>query len=75
MTFAGRVTTPALILHGEDDAVVPVAQAYAFYRALRERNVPTECVIYPREGHGVAEHDHLGDVLQRQLRWFEKYIQ
>lgn len=75
MTFANRVTTPALILHGEDDPVVPVAQAYAFYRALRERNVPTECVIYPREGHGVAEHDHLGDVLQRQLRWFEKYIQ
>ena len=75
ITFASRVTTPTLILHGEDDPCVPVAQAYAFYRALRERNVPVECVIYPREGHGVAEHDHFRDVFDQILRWFEKYVQ
>src|SRR6266851_2904935 len=27
LTYAGRVTTPTLILHGEDDPAVPVAQA------------------------------------------------
>lgn len=74
ITYAARVTTPTLILHGEDDPAVPVAQAYAFYRALRERNVPVECVIYPREGHGVAEYNHLRDVFERQLRWFDKYV-
>ncbi|MBO0791437.1 MAG: S9 family peptidase, partial [Ktedonobacteraceae bacterium] len=57
LTFAERVTTPTLIIHGEDDPAVPVAQAYAFYRALRERGVPVECVIYPREGHGLSELD------------------
>lgn len=75
ITFASRVTTPTLILHGEDDPAVPVAQAYAFYRALRERNIPVECVIYPREGHGATERDHVRDTVERQLRWFEKYIQ
>lgn len=30
-----------------DDPAVPVAQAYAFYRALRECNVPVELVVYP----------------------------
>ena len=74
ITYAARVTTPTLILHGEDDPAVPVAQAYAFYRALRERNVPVECAIYPREGHGVVEHDHVRDTIERQLRWFEKYM-
>lgn len=74
LTFAKNVTTPTLILHGEADPCVPVAQAYAFYRALRERNVPVECVIYPREGHGVVEYDHFCDVVERMLRWFEKYV-
>lgn len=74
ITFAGRVKTPTLILHGEDDPAVPVAQAYAFYRALHERNVPVECVIYPREGHGLRERDHIQDSIERQLQWFERHI-
>lgn len=74
ITYASRVTTPTLILHGENDPAVPVAQAYAFYRALCERNVPTELVVYPREGHGVSEREHLLDADARTLRWLEKYV-
>ncbi len=74
MTYAKRVTTPTLILHGENDPAVPVAQAYAFYRALCERNVPVELVVYPREGHGVREKEHGLDADQRVLRWLEKYV-
>ncbi|HLZ62206.1 MAG TPA: S9 family peptidase [Ktedonosporobacter sp.] len=73
MMYARNVKTPTLILHGEDDPAVPVAQAYAFYRALRERKVPVECVIYPREGHGLNERDHLRDAITRQIDWFERY--
>jgi len=74
LTFASRVKTPTLILHGEQDPAVPVAQAYAFYRALCERNVPVEMVIYPREGHGVSEFEHSIDAYQRLLRWLEQYL-
>jgi dipeptidyl aminopeptidase/acylaminoacyl peptidase len=74
ITFAGRVKTPTLIIHGEKDESVPVNQAYAFYRALRERAVPTELVVYPREGHSIRERDHLRDYVERVLRWFEKYV-
>ncbi|MEO8954030.1 MAG: S9 family peptidase [Ktedonobacteraceae bacterium] len=74
MTFAGRVVTPTLILHGENDPDVPVAQAYAFYRALRERNVPVELVVYPREGHGLRERLHAIDSEERVLRWLERYV-
>ena len=73
ITFAQRVTTPTLILHGEDDPCVPVAQAYAFYRALRERNIPVECVVYPREGHGVGEREHLRHATEQQLHWFKQH--
>lgn len=74
LTFAGKVKTPTLILHGENDPAVPVAQAYAFYRALRERNVPVECAVYPREGHGLSERDHVRDSIERQLSWFARYV-
>jgi len=74
ITYASRVTTPTLIVHGENDECVPVNQAYAFYRALKERMVPTELVVYPREGHGLSERDHLHDYHERILRWFEKYV-
>ena len=74
LTFAGRVRTPTLILHGEMDPAVPVAQAYAFYRALCARNVPVEMVIYPREGHGVSEFEHAIDANQRLVRWLDHYV-
>jgi dipeptidyl aminopeptidase/acylaminoacyl peptidase len=74
ITTTRSVTTPTLILHGEEDPCVPVSQAYAFYRALRERHVPTELVVYPREGHGVRERAHFIDLNQRALRWFETYL-
>lgn len=73
ITFASRVRTPTLILHGENDPAVPVAQAYTFYRALRERNVPVEMAIYPREGHGLSEWEHIIDADHRLLRWLERY--
>ena len=74
LTFASRVRTPTLILHGENDPAVPVAQAYAFYRALCERNVPVELVIYPREGHGVSEWEHSIDAHHRLVRWLDQYV-
>ena len=74
LTFADEITTPTLILHGEQDPCVPVNQAYAFHRALLERQIPTELVIYPREGHGPAEREHLRDMDERILRWLTTYL-
>ncbi len=71
---AAQVHTPTLIIHGEDDPCVPVSQAYAFYRALKARSVPTELAVYPREVHGFRERDHLRDVFERLVRWFETYL-
>lgn len=74
ITYVSRVTTPTLIVHGETDEFVPVNQAYAFHRALRERGVPTELAVYPREGHGFRERDHVQDLNERMLRWLKTYL-
>ncbi len=73
ITYASRVTTPTLIVHGEKDPCVPVNQAYAFYHALREQGVQTELAVYPREGHGFLERDHLVWP-DRMIRWMTTYL-
>jgi dipeptidyl aminopeptidase/acylaminoacyl peptidase len=74
ISYASRVTTPTLIIHGAQDRCVPVNQAYAFYRALRERDIPTELAVYPREGHRLHERGHNRDMLRRQLVWLGRYL-
>jgi dipeptidyl aminopeptidase/acylaminoacyl peptidase len=66
ITYADRVTTPLLILHGANDDRVPIGQPMEFYRALKDRGKTVELVFYPREGHGFREYYHQLDRLQRQ---------
>lgn len=66
--------TPALILHGQDDTVVPASQSYELFRALKDHGVPTELVVYPREGHSLLERLHLIDRHRRCLEWFRRYL-
>jgi dipeptidyl aminopeptidase/acylaminoacyl peptidase len=74
MAFVHQVKTPTLILHGQQDIRVPLPQAQEFYRALVERNIPVEFVIYPREGHGISEPRHQLDRMRRYVWFFTKYV-
>jgi dipeptidyl aminopeptidase/acylaminoacyl peptidase len=74
LSFARRVTTPLLILHGENDARVPVSQATSFHRALREVGATVEMVIYPREPHGIEERNHQLDLLRRFREWYARFV-
>jgi dipeptidyl aminopeptidase/acylaminoacyl peptidase len=74
ITFAHRVKTPLLILHGQNDVRVPATQAQYMYRALKHHNVPTELAIYPREGHRINEWVHIKDLLVRTRSWFDRYL-
>ncbi|MGV9362328.1 S9 family peptidase [Amycolatopsis sp. NPDC003731] len=68
ITHAQRIRTPVLIVHGEDDANVPLSQAELLHHALGDR--PHEFVVYPREGHSLRERGHQLDYLHRVRAWF-----
>jgi dipeptidyl aminopeptidase/acylaminoacyl peptidase len=74
MKYVKSVKTPTLILHGQNDTRVPIAQAQEFYRALLENKVPVEFVVFPREGHGISEPRHQLDRLRRYVAFFGKYL-
>jgi dipeptidyl aminopeptidase/acylaminoacyl peptidase len=69
-----KAKTPTLILHGENDNDVPIAEAEQLYVALHDVGVPTAFIRYPREGHGLRETAHVVDALERSLRWYRQYF-
>jgi dipeptidyl aminopeptidase/acylaminoacyl peptidase len=74
ISFARAARTPTLILHGREDARVPVNQAVGFYRALRDAGCTAELVLYPREPHAFRERAHQLDVLRRVRTWYGRYL-
>lgn len=69
-----NVKSPVLILHGEEDARVPIGQSVEFYQALRDLGKDVTFVKYPREGHGLREPRHQMDRLRRYLYFFAKHV-
>ncbi|MFF0366562.1 S9 family peptidase [Micromonospora sp. NPDC005087] len=74
ISYASRIRTPALILHGAEDTNVPLGQAMYLHRALRHFGVEHEFVTYPREGHSIQERTHQLDVMRRTRAWFDRWL-
>ncbi len=72
--YVSKVTTPTLLIHGENDNDVPIAEAEQFYIALRDVGVETVFVRYPREGHGLRETAHVIDAIDRSVDWYERHF-
>jgi dipeptidyl aminopeptidase/acylaminoacyl peptidase len=68
-----RAKTPTLILVGESDVRVPMAQSVELYRALKSNGVPTRMYVAPREPHGWRELRHQLFKMNVELDWFERY--
>ncbi|MDT0643800.1 alpha/beta hydrolase [Zunongwangia sp. F363] len=47
-------TPPTFLIHATDDEVVPVENSLAFYKAVKDKNIPVEMHIYPEGGHGFS---------------------
>ncbi|MBS3819553.1 S9 family peptidase [bacterium] len=69
-----EITTPLLIIHGENDARVPTGQGYEFYQALKRAGKTVKMAVLPRSGHGPSEPKLSREVLKLQLHWFTKYL-
>ena len=72
-----NISTPVLILHGEEDARVPVGQALGFHQGMLARGRTCEMVLYPREGHGspkVFERAHYIHMLEKIGGFLGKHL-
>jgi dipeptidyl aminopeptidase/acylaminoacyl peptidase len=74
LRYVAQAKTPTLLIHGENDNDVPIAEAEQFYIALKDVGVETAMLRYPREGHGLREPKHVVDSIDRSIAWYERFF-
>jgi len=74
LTFAGRVRTPTLFIHGEVDQRVPITEAEQMYFALKRRGVPAKLIQYAGMPHGITGHWNQVHRMINELDWFNTYL-
>ena len=74
MTYIKQAKTPTLIQHGDQDARVPIPNAFQLYQGLRDQNVPAQLSIFKGFGHGLNKPKANRAAMQQNLDWFTRYI-
>jgi dipeptidyl aminopeptidase/acylaminoacyl peptidase len=72
--YVGNVTTPTMLMTGEQDLRTPMGQTEEYYQALAFRKVPSAMVRFKNEWHGTSSTP--SNFLRTQLylrAWFEKH--
>lgn len=74
ISLVGNVTTPTMLLTGEQDYRTPMSETEQYYTALKLQKVESAMVRIPGAGHGIASRpSQLMTKVAHILEWFEKY--
>ena len=74
LSLMGNVTTPTLLITGEDDRRTPISETEQFYQGLRLRGIDSAMVRLPDTSHGIANKpSRLISKVDHILAWFERY--
>ena len=74
LKHVAKAHTPTMLMHGENDNDVPIAEAEQYYIALKDVGTEAVMVRYPREGHGIRESKHQVDSITRSMAWYEAHF-
>ncbi|NDY96885.1 alpha/beta hydrolase family protein [Wenzhouxiangella limi] len=76
LSLVGNVTTPTLLMTGEDDFRTPMSETEQYYQALKLNKVDTVMVRLPGTAHGIASRpSRLIAKIDNILAWFERYYE
>ncbi|MCF2910498.1 S9 family peptidase [Pseudoalteromonas sp. DL2-H2.2] len=74
LSLVGNVTTPTMLMTGEEDLRTPMAETEQFYQALKHRKIDSVLVKIPGAPHGIAGRpSRMISKIEHTLAWFEKY--
>jgi dipeptidyl aminopeptidase/acylaminoacyl peptidase len=69
-----KVKTPTHMVAGADDIRVSVMENYLLERALHALNIPSSLLVFPGEGHPLANNPWHGKIkVREELNWLKKY--
>ncbi|MDX1517085.1 MAG: S9 family peptidase [Woeseiaceae bacterium] len=74
LSLVGNVTTPTMLITGEQDFRTPMGESEQYYQALKLRGIDTALVRVPERSHNlVGRPSHLIAKAANILGWFERY--
>lgn len=74
LAYVGKVSTPTMLITGEDDYRTPISESEQYYQALKLRRVETAMVRIPGASHGInARPSHMLTQVLNTLAWFERH--
>ena len=74
LSLVGNVTTPTILITGEEDRRTPISESEQFYQALKLRRIDTALVRIPGSPHGISNRpSRMIEKVEYMLAWFEKY--
>lgn len=74
LSLVGKVTTPTMLITGEEDFRTPMPESEQYYQALKLRGIDTALVRVPERSHNlVGRPSHLIAKVDNILGWFAKY--
>jgi len=74
INYIDNVTTPLLLLHGENDLRCPIGQSEEVFTALQKLGRTSVFVRYPGEPHGLRKPSNNIDRIERIISWFDHYV-
>lgn len=66
-----KETPKTILIHTDDDQVVPVKNSLFFYQQLNRNDVPAELHIYSRGDHGFLQIPEFEEWFDRCIRWMK----
>lgn len=73
--IAKNFNTPTLVIHGENDYRVPVAQGFQMFTALQRNNVPSKLLYFPDEDHFVQKPQNARLWWKTVHQWIAEWIE
>jgi len=74
ISLVGRVSTPTMLLVGEEDYRTPISESEQYYQALKLRGIDTALVRIPGASHSIAKRpSQLIAKVEYILGWFDRY--
>ncbi len=74
LSLAGNVTTPTMIVTGEEDLRTPLSESYQLFHALKFQGIDTAVVRLPGASHDMSRRpSQLIAKVANIVAWFDKY--
>lgn len=74
LNYVERITTPLLVVQGENDPRVRRDQSDRIVEALRSRSVPVHYLVIPGEGHGFSQQENRLRAYELTDRFLDRYV-